>query len=108
GYEQARAEIEARGGEIQTASGGGFFAWLFGARGGGADDAEEEGGGEASGVARGGRGGGEPQIQIAEAGPDAIARAKRDLPTGPAYAGPVQPAPAAQPQGLDAGPNAIA
>ena len=58
GYEQARAEIEARGGEVQTAGGGGLFAWLFGARGGGADDAEEEGGGEATGVARGGRGGG--------------------------------------------------
>ena len=89
GYEQARAEIEARGGEIQTAGGGGLFAWLFGARGGGADDAEEEGGGEATGVARGGRGGGGAGIQIADAGPDAIATAKRNLPTGPAYAGPV-------------------
>src|SRR5271170_5209291 len=41
GYEQARAEIEARGGEIQTASKGsgfGFLGFLFGARGGGADD----------------------------------------------------------------------
>ena len=47
GYEQAKAEIEARGGEIQTASGGGLFAWLFGSRGGGADDAEESGGQEA-------------------------------------------------------------
>jgi uncharacterized protein YcbK (DUF882 family) len=111
GYEQARAEIEARGGEVQVATGGGLgiFGWLFGARGGGADDAEEEGGGEATGVARGGRGGvGEPQIQTAEAGPDAVASAKRDLPTGPAYAGPVQPAPAAAPQGLDAGPDAVA
>ena len=94
GYEQARAEIEARGGEIQTAGGGGLFAWLFGARGGGADDAEEEGGGEATGVARGGRGGG-AGIQIADAGPDAIATAKRNLPTGPTYAGPVAP-PSAQ------------
>ena len=59
GYEQARAEIEARGGQVQVAGGGfGIFSWLFGARGGGADDAEEEGGGEATGVARGGRGGG--------------------------------------------------
>ena len=41
GYELAKAEIEARGGEIQTASGGGLFAWLFGSRGGGDDDAEE-------------------------------------------------------------------
>ena len=49
GYEQARAEIEARGGEVQTAGGGGIFAWLFGARGGGADDAEEEGGGGSHG-----------------------------------------------------------
>ena len=112
GYQQARAEIEARGGQVQVATGGGLgiFSWLFGARGGGADDAEEEGGGEATGVARGGRGGGGPQIQIAEAGPDAVATAKRNLPTGPAYAGPVQPAPApaAQPQGLEAGPDAIA
>ena len=41
GYDLAKAEIEQRGGQIQTASGGGLFAWLFGARGGGADDAEE-------------------------------------------------------------------
>jgi uncharacterized protein YcbK (DUF882 family) len=117
GYVQARAEIEARGGQVQVAAGGGLgiFGWLFGARGGGADDAEEEGGGEVTGVARSGRGGGgggggEPQIQIAETGPDAVAKAKRSLPTGPAYADPVQPAPApaAQPQGLDAGPDAVA
>jgi uncharacterized protein YcbK (DUF882 family) len=110
GYEQARAEIEARGGEVQTAGGGGIFAWLFGARGGGADDAEEEGGGEASGVARGGRGGGGAGIQVADAGPDAIATAKRDLLSGPAYAGPVASASAAgaQPRVLDAGPDAIA
>ena len=111
GYEQARAEIEARGGQVQVAGGGfGIFSWLFGARGGGADDAEEESGGEATGVARGGRGGGGPQIQIAEAGPDAVAMAKRSLPTGQAYAGPVQPAPApaANSQVLEAGPDAIA
>jgi hypothetical protein len=111
GYEQARAEIEARGGQVQVAGGGfGIFSWLFGARGGGADDAEEESGGEATGVARGGRGGGGPQIQIAEAGPDAIARAKRNLPTGPAYAGPAEPAPApaANSQVLVAGPDAVA
>src|SRR5271166_5483196 len=59
GYEQARAEIEARGGQVQVTGGGfGLFSWLFGARGGGADDAEEESGGEATGVARSGRGGG--------------------------------------------------
>ncbi len=111
GYEQARAEIESRGGKVQVAGGGfGIFSWLFGARGGGADDAEEESGGEATGVARGGRGGGEPQIQIAEAGPDAIARAKRNLPTGPAYASSAAPAPApaANSQVLEAGPEAVA
>ena len=47
GYDLAKAEIEQRGGEVQTASGGGLFAWLFGARGGGDDDAEEAGGQEA-------------------------------------------------------------
>ena len=48
-YEEARAEIEARGGNIQVARGGGIgglFSWLFG--GGGADDAEELGGQEAT------------------------------------------------------------
>ncbi len=111
GYEQARAEIEARGGQVQVAGGGfGIFSWLFGARGGGADDAEEESGGEATGVARGGRGGGEPQIQVAEAGPEAVAMAKRNLPTGPAYAGPVTPAraPSANSRALEAGPVALA
>ncbi len=114
GYEQARAEIEARGGQVQVAGGGfGIFSWLFGARGGGADDAEEEGGQEATttGNARGGRGGGgggEPQVQVAEAGPEAVARAKRNLPTGPAYAGPAESAPAAKSQGLVAGPEAVA
>jgi uncharacterized protein YcbK (DUF882 family) len=110
GYDLAKAEIEQRGGQIQTASGGGFFAWLFGPHGGGADDAEESGGGEAVVVAsRGGRGGGgrsgggeaapEAPVEIAEAGPVAVAKAKRNLPTGPAYAGPAPaaPAPAAAP-----------
>ena len=49
GYEQARAEIEARGGAVMTASAGGasgganfgILGWLFGRGGGGADDAEE-------------------------------------------------------------------
>ena len=95
GYELAKAEIEARGGQIQTASGGGLFAWLFGSRGGGSDDAEESGGQEAV-VAAGGRGGGRSGgggVQIADAGPAAIARAKADLPTGPAYASAPEPAP---------------
>jgi uncharacterized protein YcbK (DUF882 family) len=115
GYEQARAEIEARGGEVQVAGGGfGIFSWLFGARGGGADDAEEEGGQEAAttGNARGGRGGGggvaEPQVQVADAGPEAVAKAKRNLPTGPAYADSAEPAPAAKSQALVAGPEAVA
>src|SRR5271154_6216653 len=107
GYEQARAEIEARGGDVQVAGGGfGIFSWLFGARGGGADDAEEEGGQEATttGNARGGRGGGggaaEPQVQVADAGPEAVAKAKRNLPTRPAYADSAEPAPAAKSQAL--------
>ncbi len=116
GYQQARAEIEARGGQIQVAGGGfGIFSWLFGARGGGADDAEEEGGQEATtttiGMARGGRGGGgAPQVQVADAGPEAVAKAKRDLPSGPASAGPIEtpPAAAANPQDSDTGPEAVA
>ena len=132
GYEQARAEIEARGGEVQVARGGGIgglFSWLFG--GGGADDAEESGGQEATttmattGNARGGRSGGPqrraarsrsptsgprrsprpsatcppapltpappslrrpPSRQAPDSGPEAVAKAKRNLPTGPAYA----------------------
>jgi len=115
-YEQARAEIEARGGQVQVASGGigGIFSWLFGSRGGGADDAEEEGGQEATtaGNARSGRGGGgpQPQVEVADAGPDVVAKAKRNLPAGPAYAGPVEPpsASAAKSEGLEAGPDAVA
>jgi uncharacterized protein YcbK (DUF882 family) len=100
GYEQARAEIEARGGDVVTAhSGGGgvnLLAWLFGgARGGGADDEEEGGGAEATGpIGRGGHhpGGG---VQIASAAPDAITSAKRDLPRGPTFMRPADPAPQA-------------
>ena len=61
GYDQARAEIEARGGEVQVASadnssaGGGLFSWLVGAKAGGADDEEEGSGVEAAPTARGGR-----------------------------------------------------
>ena len=118
GYEQARAEIEARGGQVQVASGGGIggiFSWLFG-HAGGADDAEESGGQEATtamaatGNARGGRGGGpQPQVEVADAGPEAVARAKRDLPTGPAYASAAEPAPAAaKSESADSGPEAVA
>jgi hypothetical protein len=118
GYEQARAEIEARGGNVQVASGGGIgglFSWLFG---GGADDAEESGGQEAtttvasSGNARGGRSGGpqaqEPPVEVADVGPEAVAKAKRHLPTGAAYASAPEPAPAAKPQAPDSGPEAVA
>jgi len=61
GYDQARAEIEARGGEVQVAradnasSGGGLLSWLVGAKAGGADDEEEGSGVEAAPTARGGR-----------------------------------------------------
>jgi uncharacterized protein YcbK (DUF882 family) len=118
GYEQARAEIEARGGEVQVARGGGIgglFSWLFG---GGADDAEESGGQEATttvastGNARGGRSGGpqaqEPPVEVADVGPEAVAKAKRNLPTGAAYASAPEPAPVAKPQAPDAGPEAVA
>lgn len=109
GYELAKAEIERRGGEIQTGGGGNFFAWLFG-RGGGADDAEEGGGQEALVTATssmlGGRGGGHgsviaapvaPEVEIAEAGPAAVAKAKRGIPVGQTYASAApEPAPAPQ------------
>lgn len=114
GYDLAKAEIEQRGGQVQTASGGNFFGWLAGLFGGGADDAEERGGGEATtevasnASGRTGRsGGGQPapqpqqQVEIAEAGPAAVAQAKRGLPTGPTYASPAptqdDSAPAANP-----------
>jgi hypothetical protein len=119
GFEQARAEIEARGGNVQVAHGGGIgglFSWLFG--GGGADDAEESGGGEATttvattGNARGGRSGGsQPQetpVEVADVGPEAVAKAKRNLPTGPAYASAPEPEPAAKPEAPDSGPEAVA
>ncbi len=115
GFEQARAEIEARGGNVQVARGGGIgglFSWLFG--GGGADDAEESGGGEAttatamSGNARGGRGGGLQPVEVADVGPEAVAKAKRNLPTGQTYASAPEPAPAAKPQAPDSGPEAVA
>ena len=110
GYDLAKAEIEQRGGAIQTASnGGGLFGWLFGWRGGGDDDAEERGGGEATSATSvasniGGRGArvnaGQPApvVEIADAGPAAVAKAKRGLPTGPTYAGPAPAAAAPEPQ----------
>jgi uncharacterized protein YcbK (DUF882 family) len=106
GYELARAEIEARGGAIQTASRGsgfGFLGFLFGGpRGGGADD-EEEGGGDS--VAMSGRGGvravgGGGKVQVASAGPDIVSGARGNLPRGQTYMQPPpdpQPAPVAAP-----------
>jgi uncharacterized protein YcbK (DUF882 family) len=102
GYELARAEIEARGGAIQTASKSssfGFLSFLFGgARGGGADDEEESGPNSVvvSGIGgRSGRGG----IQVASApsaAPDALANAKGNLPRGQTYAQSTQAAPPVQ------------
>jgi len=99
GYEQARAEIEARGGEIQTASKGsgfGFLGFLFGARGGGADDEEETG---ADNVVTSGRGfhsgrGGIQVASVAPTAPDVPTSARGNLPRGQAYAEPGPPAPA--------------
>ena len=117
GYDLAKAEIEQRGGEVQTASGGGLFAWLFGARGGGDDDAEEAGGqeavvasnaggtrrrtqrrGRADGRAGRGRrsrtgGGGESQARPADG-----AGLRRTRGAEPAAAEPAAPAPAAAPE----------
>jgi uncharacterized protein YcbK (DUF882 family) len=119
-YEEARAEIEAHGGNVQVASGGGIgglFSWLFG---GGADDAEESGGQEATttvastGNARGGRSGGpqpqtqEPPVEVADVGPEAVAKAKRHLPTGQTYASAPASAPEPQAEVADVGPQAVA
>ena len=73
GFELAKAEIESRGGQFQTASSGTFnlFTWLFSNHSGGADDAEESG--PDSVVTHGGKG---------------VVVAKADK---------VQPAPVAQP-----------
>jgi uncharacterized protein YcbK (DUF882 family) len=102
GYQQAAAEIEARGGNVYAASaesGGGksLLAMLFG--GGGEDEAEEGSAhgsamiasGVASGGGRLGGGGGaqtfftSQQYQVASGAPDAVSKAKRDLPHGETY-----------------------
>jgi uncharacterized protein YcbK (DUF882 family) len=75
GYEQARAEIEARGGEVQVANadagssagGGGLLSWLFGARGGGSDDEEDSSAAEAAPNPRGGRAAAPAPAQVASA-----------------------------------------
>jgi len=98
GYEQARAEIEARGGAVVTARSGGagnIFSWLFGGpRGGGADDEEENGGTEVVATGRGGR---TPSatMQVASAAPDPLASAKGDLPRGETFMQPDEQAPQA-------------
>jgi uncharacterized protein YcbK (DUF882 family) len=99
GYEQARAEIEARGGEVQTASKGsgfGFLGFLFGARGGGADDEEETG---ADNVVTSGRGfhsgrGGIQVASVAPTAPDVPTSARGNLPRVQTYAEAAPPAPA--------------
>jgi len=62
GYDQARAEVEAHGGEVQVAhadnssAGGGLFSWLLGAKSGSAGEEEEDTSAvEAAPTARGGR-----------------------------------------------------
>jgi uncharacterized protein YcbK (DUF882 family) len=98
GYQQAMAEIEARGGAVFAANAEGgpvksLFAMLFG---GGEDDAEEgassrAGAMIAASLPAGGRGGAgaqsmySGQVQVASGAPDAIARAKRDLPHGETF-----------------------
>jgi uncharacterized protein YcbK (DUF882 family) len=103
GYQQAAAEIEARGGNVYAAStegGGGksLLAMLFG--GGGEDEAEENSarggamiasGAATSGGGRLGGGGGaqtfftSQQVQVASGTPDTVSKAKRDLPHGETY-----------------------
>ncbi len=112
GYQQAAAEIEARGGAVyagSTEAGGGksLLAMLFG---GGEDEAEESSphgsamiaSGVASGGGRLGGGGGaqtfftSQQYQVASGAPDAVSKAKRDLPHGETYM--TTPEPAQKPQ----------
>jgi uncharacterized protein YcbK (DUF882 family) len=108
GYDQARADIEARGGEVQVASadagsgagGGGLFSWLVGARGGGADDEEEASGVEAAPTARGGRVPAPAPAQVASAD------APREAPASVAAPQPTPTAAAAEPS--DSGDAAAA
>jgi uncharacterized protein YcbK (DUF882 family) len=97
GYQQAAAEIQARGGAVfaasaETGGGKGLFAMLFG---GGEDDAEEGSPHGETNVAAAappsGRSGGgaqtffTSQYRVASGAPDAITKAKRDLPRGETY-----------------------
>jgi uncharacterized protein YcbK (DUF882 family) len=80
GYEQARAEIEARGGAVIAGNTNGskasfgILSWLFGGSAGGADDAEE---GSASNVAALKA----APVRVAS-NADAINKAKNNLPKG--------------------------
>jgi uncharacterized protein YcbK (DUF882 family) len=96
GYQQAAAEIEARGGNVYAASaepGGGksLLSMLFG---GGEDEQDENALSQnpslLAGASPSARGGGGAQTfftaqQMASAAPDPLARAKRDLPHGETY-----------------------
>ncbi len=83
-YAEAKAEIESRGGDVQTASSsGGLMGWLFGgARGGGADDEEEA---SASLQVAGGRG--RPPSMVgggqSDAAPATVAEAAPAAPPDP-------------------------
>jgi hypothetical protein len=117
GYAEAKAMIEARGGEVQTASSsGGLFSWLFGGpRGGGADDEEESGaasviaGGRGGGfVMSGGRGGAGPAVVAAAAPAAPVAKA---APVPAPEPPPPPPPPPPEPAAATAAPaaeNAVA
>jgi uncharacterized protein YcbK (DUF882 family) len=109
GYADAKAMIEARGGDVQTASsGGGLLGWLFGgARGGGEDDAEDSGGapilattgrGGLSVVTTAGRGGASAPVVVAAAPVEPAAPPAEAAPPAAAEAAPSQEATALAPQ----------
>ncbi len=109
GYAEAKAMIESRGGEVQTASSsGGLFSWLFGGpRGGGADDDEESGGASVIASGRGGafamsggRGGAGPALVAAAAPAPAapVAKVAAAPPPAPEPAPPPPPPPVATPE----------
>ena len=99
GYQQAAAEIEARGGAVYAASaeGGGSKSLLAMLFGGGEDEAEESSPHGGALIAAGpppasSRSGGgaqtfftSQQYQVASGAPDAVSKAKRDLPHGETY-----------------------
>ena len=94
GYEQARAEIESRGGAVVAATSGskasfGILSWLFGGGGGGADDAEEGAGSRVATLKA-------APVQVAS-NADAISKAKRNLPKGETFMKAADPVVAAIP-----------